>query len=691
MSVPEYEPVDPLKFHVDRLLDVEQLLKHSVHLIEDAVADTQSPDQLPLEEDAHQLLLTSVASLGRIAVMSSAVAHSLSDRLEATTPLSNELADDSRLTEARSLRPEEIDRQVMPPVSCKSTSIVSEHAPSTQTVTQEKKPRRTNFAERGPLFSAIVPASETPEMSHADLDPINLFIVDDRTILLGDTSVRLSGQQLYVFNAMMLLRDRARNYNELLSLGYRSETESELSAKQMIGKAVSKLIETLEQAAGVEIIIKSGKTRSLKYVVNPALVLHDNRIQPQMPEIRQVTEIIEEALTPLEDAPIIINDPTDTDLPERAKDAAPLPESKESNFKLRYQAMTAIVQRFKDHPEVAAFIRTYRATEASPKRESPDEISNYYNEIRVYRLLDKDDETELFTTMEAGFALYDQLGSNLDNLTPEQAAVFIGFTAAEQVAFLTNLRLAAKIANHYRRTDKMPIMDIIQEANIGLSMAIARFDISKNYKFSTYATWWIKQSITRAMADKGRLIRVPVHAQEKFNAAFRSVIELEEQYGRPLTRQETEIAADMPFAAYQDMYKHCGPNILSLDKALSDEVGSAVIGDYIADDASMIDASVLALSDREVLRKLFADSRLSQKERLILGLRFELDESFIGGDGSGQSYQNLVSQLQRPGYPTLEEIGRLLGVTRERIRRIEQMALVKLQTTAQNQLGSAML
>ena len=291
-------------------------------------------------------------------------------------------------------------------------------------------------------------------------------------------------------------------------------------------------------------------------------------------------------------------------------------------------------------------------------RDEEDLVRLYLTDIGQYALLTKDDEVRLAKAIEAGKEAAEQMANTKDLSTTQRRElrkIARAGEIAERQFVQSNLRLVVSIAKKYQASG-LPLLDLIQEGNLGLMHAVEKFDWRKGFKFSTYATWWIRQAITRGIANTGRTIRLPVHAGDTLARLQKARSRLELKYGRPATLAELAAEVEMPEDKVTEALRFAAEP-LSLSEPLRED-GDAELGDVVVDRSaeSPFEAAATALLPEEIQRLL---APLDEREREILRLRFGLD-------GVGE---------QR----TLEEVGEHFNLTRERIRQIEARAMSKLR------------
>ncbi len=289
--------------------------------------------------------------------------------------------------------------------------------------------------------------------------------------------------------------------------------------------------------------------------------------------------------------------------------------------------------------------------------ESDDTISLYLREVSTIPLLTAEEEVELAKRLERGYKAREKLGrgNGYSLLERQQLEQLVrDGEAARHHLIRANSRLVISLAKKYMGQG-VPLLDLIQEGNMGLMRAVEKFDYRRGYKFSTYATWWIRQSITRAVADQGRTIRVPVHMNDRIRRLYRASRQLEQQLGRSPTAEELARELGLPTHKVRWMLR-VSQRPLSLEKPVGEEQDSE-LGDFIEDQDAPAPADVASqLLLREEIEEVL--TALTPREARVLKLRFGLAD--------GRSH-------------TLKEVGEKFGVTRERIRQIEAEALQRLR------------
>ncbi|GAA3866535.1 sigma-70 family RNA polymerase sigma factor [Streptomyces lacrimifluminis] len=292
-----------------------------------------------------------------------------------------------------------------------------------------------------------------------------------------------------------------------------------------------------------------------------------------------------------------------------------------------------------------------------------DLVGMYLDEIARTPLLDAAKEVELSQTIEAGvFArqiLDGETEAKADATAPELEALVAESERAKDIFIRSNLRLVVAVARRYPRSG-LPLLDLIQEGNAGLVRAVEKFDYRKGFKFSTYATWWIRQAITRSIADQSRTIRLPVHLVEELGRIRRVQREFNRKNGRDPEPAEIAAELDTNAARVVDVLDWARDPV-SLNMPVDDE-GETQFGDLLEDTSAVSpEQSVLTLLRSEELDDLIG--RLDQRTASIIKMRYGID------DGRER---------------TLTEVGKEHGLTRERIRQIEKHALLELKKLARD-------
>ncbi|HST73154.1 MULTISPECIES: RNA polymerase sigma factor [Kocuria] len=294
-----------------------------------------------------------------------------------------------------------------------------------------------------------------------------------------------------------------------------------------------------------------------------------------------------------------------------------------------------------------------------------DPVKDYLKQIGKVALLNAEQEVDLALRIEAGLYAEHKLAEQLDSLDPQTRKelrwVIHDGKRAKNHLLEANLRLVVSLAKRYTGRG-MLFLDLIQEGNLGLIRAVEKFDYTKGFKFSTYATWWIRQAITRAMADQARTIRIPVHMVEVINKLARVQRQMLQDLGREPTPEELANELDMTPEKVVEVQKY-GREPISLHTPLGED-GDSEFGDLIEDSEAVVPADAVSFTLLQEQLHSVLDT-LSEREAGVVAMRFGLTD----------------------GQPkTLDEIGKVYGVTRERIRQIESKTMSKLRHPSRSQV-----
>lgn len=294
-----------------------------------------------------------------------------------------------------------------------------------------------------------------------------------------------------------------------------------------------------------------------------------------------------------------------------------------------------------------------------------DPVKDYLKQIGKVALLNAEQEVDLALRIEAGLFAEEKINADDGSMDPklkrELEFVIHDGKRAKNHLLEANLRLVVSLAKRYTGRG-MLFLDLIQEGNLGLIRAVEKFDYTKGFKFSTYATWWIRQAITRAMADQARTIRIPVHMVEVINKLARVQRQMLQDLGREPTPEELAIELDMTPEKVVEVQKY-GREPISLHTPLGED-GDSEFGDLIEDSEAVVPADAVSFTLLQEQLHSVLDT-LSEREAGVVAMRFGLTD----------------------GQPkTLDEIGKVYGVTRERIRQIESKTMSKLRHPSRSQV-----
>ena len=291
----------------------------------------------------------------------------------------------------------------------------------------------------------------------------------------------------------------------------------------------------------------------------------------------------------------------------------------------------------------------------SIEREVSDEaIRQYLDGIGIYDLLTAEDEVRLAKAIETGRKAEIALESETDRAKRRKLHLLVrAGEDARQTFIRSNLRLVVSIAKRYGHA-RLPFLDLVQEGNLGLIRAVEKFEYRKGFKFSTYATWWIRQAITRAIADKSRTIRVPVHMMDTITQMHTAEANLTKRFGRKPTDEELSEESGLTVEKLREARK-VAPEPVSIFEPVGED--NAMLGDFIEDEEATAPFDLIA-SKLNIENLKHVLERLTERERTVIEMRYGLNG-------------------REPA--TLDEVGREFNVTRERIRQIEAKALAKMR------------
>lgn len=457
-----------------------------------------------------------------------------------------------------------------------------------------------------------------------------------------------------------------------------AEVEPKAPAKKTAAKKTSKKATDAAQAAEKAPAKKTAAQKTTKKAAAEEKKTGKPAAKKTRGRKKKEEEVIGEVVEELEDTVDVDFEPTGEDLEDPELEAETVgedeadaeDEAEEEDPKLAEGA--ALRERTNDGIHVkGGFVVSDSDETDEPVQQvtvagaTADPVKDYLKQIGKVSLLNAEQEVDLARRIEAGLYAEYKLKNQADEMTSRERRE-LHFLAqdgqqAKNHLLEANLRLVVSLAKRYTGRG-MQFLDLIQEGNLGLIRAVEKFDYTKGYKFSTYATWWIRQAITRAMADQARTIRIPVHMVEVINKLARVQRQMLQDLGREPTPEELAKELDMTAEKVVEVQKY-GREPISLHTPLGED-GDSEFGDLIEDSEAIVPADAVSFTLLQEQLHHVLDT-LSEREAGVVSMRFGL------GDGQPK---------------TLDEIGKVYGVTRERIRQIESKTMSKLRHPSRSQV-----
>ena len=458
-----------------------------------------------------------------------------------------------------------------------------------------------------------------------------------------------------------------------------AETEKKAPAKKAAAKKTTKKADDAAETEKKAPAKKAAAKKSAKKADDAAEENAAKKPAAKKPRGRKKKEEVVEAVAPeIEETEDVDFEPTGEDLEDPDLEADTVDEdeadieeeAEEEDSKVTEGA--ALRERTNDGIHVkGGFVVSDSDETDEPVQQvtvagaTADPVKDYLKQIGKVSLLNAEQEVDLARRIEAGLYAEYKLKNQADEMTSRERRE-LHFLAqdgqqAKNHLLEANLRLVVSLAKRYTGRG-MQFLDLIQEGNLGLIRAVEKFDYTKGYKFSTYATWWIRQAITRAMADQARTIRIPVHMVEVINKLARVQRQMLQDLGREPTPEELAKELDMTAEKVVEVQKY-GREPISLHTPLGED-GDSEFGDLIEDSEAIVPADAVSFTLLQEQLHHVLDT-LSEREAGVVSMRFGL------GDGQPK---------------TLDEIGKVYGVTRERIRQIESKTMSKLRHPSRSQV-----
>lgn len=357
--------------------------------------------------------------------------------------------------------------------------------------------------------------------------------------------------------------------------------------------------------------------------------------------------------------------------------------------KQRETLISEMVGRYKDHFYVESEIDQHRSTYRLPEVEISSMRTAITNGMAKFDLLTPSEERSLFERIDNSIAVYNR-GVDTKNLSFNDELTILDGVAARQIVYLTNLRYVYKVANEFPELNRIPIEDVVQEGNLGLATAIARFDVSKGFRFLTYADWWIKQKIRAAYADQSRLVRVSREKHDAMLPLNRVFEELAVKLNREPTKEEIASALGMSESDFQSVI-NATHDAVSIDAYAGKRKQSGEgmqLSEVIADENDVpMEESLFGELDKERINRLVESAGLDDKTRIVLGLSFHIPSLITPGmvyakQGVAVDYSDILDRIKGGEDLEQREIADALGVHPRGFREIKAKGLLALRDAA---------
>lgn len=505
--------------------------------------------------------------------------------------------------------------------------------------------------ERVDLYARIIDLPSADDMP-PDEDTVTAEITGEYRITANERSITLKGNQLFVLNALLVLGPGFHTMREIMELGLQQPNRSLAIKSTQIAGAMRAVENKLFLITQQNAIIRADGAVGL----NPGIFFVDRR-------------------------------GTDNEPSQNAKDAQ---EKRDEAVRQREATIRDIHKLFKTDHRIHHHTRDYRikGLGEEPLPTDASELTVHFQGSDQYRLLSAYDERVLFGWIDAGLDAH-WLGTMLRSFTdPELREAFVKLAAAYDVLVYANTRLVTNIAKPYSDQFHIPLTDLTQEGTIGLMTAVGRFNIKTGNKFSTFATWWIRQSISRYVANTLRIIRAPVHIHEEWRRMIKRRRDLSAELGREASDNEVAAALSVTPERIRFLDVAGAPEIDTLNRrrrqrrSANDDANEIEVGDTIENTNDPLVAILKDVDLSDEATSLFFGTEMDDRVRIVLALRYGLRFPLLmqlkvelRGKQHPWTFDRIVNELALDGSMTLQQIADLLPITRERVRQLEERGL----------------